>query len=160
MGFLDSLLRKEVRKVISAAVDTVVDDALKDMKDNGSAASPAQTAACGEDGYCRGEQDLRNRIETVIAEEWQGYELKKDVPSSVAGAPEKARKTFTYGIYHDKVPVAMIQILNDKNEYKKLSVRLAQQACADSKIPYMNFMSYMANHREYISKRFQETIKG
>lgn len=108
--------------------------------------------------YCSGEQELRRRIEKIIAEEWPGYELRKNVPSGVMEAPSDAREFYSYGVYRDNVPKAMIMILKDNNAYCRRDVRLARMACELKKIPYMNFMDYMENRPEYISQRFRENI--
>ena len=54
---------------------------------------------------------------------------------------------------------AVIQILDDNNAYCRKSVRLAQQACEDRQVAYMNFMSYMTNRPEYIAKRLEEKLR-
>lgn len=110
--------------------------------------------------FCCGEAELRRRIEKIIAEEWPGYELRKDVPSSVMGAPMGARAFYSYGIYWGESPKAMIMILNNNNAYCRKDVRLARMACEQKKVPYMNFMDYMENRPEYISQRFRENIAG
>lgn len=173
MGFLDNLLRKEVRKVISDAVDTVVDDVLKntfgkDGDNSGAGNGAAQTntdsvekenrKATGAE-ECSGEDLLGKRIEEIAARDWSDYELRKQVPSSEVNAPEGAEAFFEYGFYQGGVLVAVIKILNDNNAYCRKSVRLAQDACRGQNVRYMNFMSYMMNRPEYIAKRFADNIR-
>ena len=118
------------------------------------------TGTGGQDTCCKGEADLRKRIEEIVATEWPDYELRKNVPSGVCGACQGARKEYTYGIYRNGMPIAMIMFLRGNNEYRLKEVRLAQQACIDQRIPYMNFMTYMANRRSYISERLKKEISG
>lgn len=132
MGFLERLLKKETRKVISNV----------------------------EDSFDGGESVLRERIEKIVAEEWADYELKREVPSSVMAAPAGARAAYSYGIYKDNSPKAMIMILSGNNDYRRKEVRLARMACEDKQVAYMNFMSYMANRPEYISERLKKEIRG
>lgn len=172
MGFLDNLLRREVRKVISNAVDTVVDDTLKNAfgKDGESSVANAGGSTSGSSPEkenreatkltnCSGEELLRRRIEEIAASDWSDYELRKQVPSSEVNAPEGAEPFFEYGFYRGGALVAVIKILNDNNAYCRKSVRLAQAACRGQNVKYMNFMSYMMNRPEYIAKRFAENIR-
>ena len=54
---------------------------------------------------------------------------------------------------------AVILILEDNNAYCRKSVRLAQLACKERQVAYMNFMSYMTNRPEYIAKRLEENLR-
>lgn len=169
MGFLDNLLRREVRKVISNAVDTVVDDTLQNVfgkneqsnaGSTGSGADPEkENKAATKNSGCSGEKLLRRRIEEIAARELPDYELRQQVPSSQVGAPEGAEPYFEYGFYQGGVLVAVIKILTNNNAYCRKSVRLAQQACRDHQVIYMNFMSYMTNRPEYISKRLKDNLR-
>lgn len=158
MGLLNSL----IRKAVSTMVDSAVDSVMKNVpgKDSGGTTSPAASKRDVGDEYCRGESDLRGRIESIVAEEWPGYELRKNVSSREMLAQNGASEFYSYGIYHDGVPVAMIMLLRDNNAYRRREIRLAQRACEEQKIPYMNFMTYMANYRSYISGRLRKNIKG
>lgn len=180
MGFLDNLLRREVRKVISNAVDTVVDDTLKNAfgKDGGNsgtgngAASVGNSAAhydtanvrkenrkaTGSDGNS-GESLLGKRIEEIAAREWPEYELRKQIPSSQVEAPEGAEPFFEYGFYRDGKLVAVIKFLGDNNAYCRKSVRLARQACKEHQVAYLHFMSYMMNRPDYIAERLRKEIR-
>lgn len=153
MGFFGDFLSKKMKKAVSDVVGTAVEGV---YHANGFAGENSHDA----DDACRGEADLRKRIETIVATEWPDYELRRNVPSSEFGASEGARKEYSYGIYRNGIVVAMIMLLDGNNEYRLKEVRLAQQACKDQRIPYMNFMTYMANHRSYISKRFKDEIIG
>lgn len=158
MGLLNSL----IRKAVSTMVDSAVDSVMKNVhgKDSSGTTSSATAKRGAGDEYCRGESDLRGRIESIVAEEWPGYELRKNVSSKEMLAQDGASEFYSYGIYHDGVPVAMIMLLNENNAYRRRKVRLAQRACEEQKVPYMNFMTYMANYRSYISERLRKNIKG
>lgn len=180
MGFLDNLLCREVRKVISNAVDTVVDDTLKNVfgKDGGnsgigndstsvgSSAAYYDTAnvrkenrkATGSDENS-GESLLGKRIEEIAAREWPEYELRKQIPSSQVEAPEGAEPFFEYGFYREGKLVAVIMFLLNNNAYYRKSVRLARQACKEHQVTYLNFMSYMMNRPDYIAERLRKEIR-
>ena len=206
MGYLDNLLRREVRKVVSSAVDTVADSVINAVlgkdgragentasvtadhatvennagrenkaefavsRDSAMRESKARLAVSGEGAIrenkaatrqanCSGEGLLRRRIEEIAAREKPEYELRQRVPSSQVGAPRGAEPYFDYGFYQNGILVAVIQILDSNNAYCRRSVRLAQQACEDRQVAYMNLMSYMTNRPEYIAKRLRENLR-
>lgn len=169
MGFLDNLLRREVRKVINRAVDTVVDDTLqnvfgKNEQNSGgstefSADPEKENKAATRSSGNSGEKLLRRRIEEIAARELPDYELRQQVPSSQVSAPKGAEPYFDYGFYQGGVLVAVIKILKDNNAYCRKSVRLAQQACQDQRVAYMNFMAYMTNRPDYIAERLRANIR-
>ena len=172
MGFLNQLFGKEVRKVISDVVDTVVDDALKNAfgktgNQSGAGSGTVQSetdveeenlAATGRE-ESSGEELLGKRIEEIAARDLPGFELRKQVPSSEVDAPEGAESYFEYGFYRDGKLVAVVKFLWDNNAYCRKSVRLAQQACRDKQVTYLNFMSYMTNRPEYIAERLKKNIR-
>lgn len=184
MGFLDNLLRREVRKIVSGAVDTVADGIInavtgQEGQDGGNTAPAADLAASGDkagsiaygngaikenkaatrQANCSGERLLRGRIEEIAAREKPEYELRQKVPGSQVGAPRGAEPYFDYGFYRDGMLAAVILILDDNNAYCRKSVRLARQACEERQVAYMNFMSYMTNRPEYIAKRLEENLR-
>ena len=165
MGFLDNLLRRAVNTAVDAAVENVVDSVF------GRKGQPAATVSASEDNTdrenaaetklinCSGERLLRQRIEEITAREKPEYELRRKVSSKEVNAPDGAEPFFDYGFYRDNLLVAVIMILDNNNAYRRKSVRLAQQACQDQQVGYMNFMSYMTNHPEYISKRLERNLR-
>ena len=189
MGFLDNLLRREVRRVVNSAVNTAVDSVMNTVLDqNGqpegegssavvdsgtggnntateskAAAKRGNTAAENKKATRQennsGERLLRQRIEKTAARELPQYELRQRIPSSQVNAPRGAEPYFDYGFYLDGLLTAVIIILDDNNAYRRTSVRLAQQACHDQQVVYMNFMSYMMNRPEYISQRLKKNLR-
>lgn len=170
MGFLDQLLKKETRKIISSVMDGVVDnvvDTIKDSMNSNQASStekkvstsPAASAATDpdEEDCCYEASVVCERIEKVAAEEWSGYELRKHVPASEMGASEKARD-YSYGLYLNGVPKAMIIIIDVPSHYQKKDVRLAHEACRNQNVFCMNLMLHLPNRRSYISKRLRDNV--
>lgn len=173
MGFLDNLIRRETRRavynVVDSAVDKVVNAAKQNISNNQSDNNPNSNASAYQYGQQpdrtasaqaggSGEAELRRRIEHIVATEWQGYELRSNIPASIFNAKPDA-SSYSYGIYHNGVPVAMIMIIGH-NRYTNRDIRHAQYACEAQNIPYMNFMYYMQNKPEYISGRLRDTIRG
>lgn len=170
MGFLDNLLRREVRKVISSAVDTAVDSVVNNVfgKDGQSSGNTAEAAVGDSTALenkratklenCSGEQLLRQRIEEIAAREKPEYELRQRIPASEVGAPEGARPFFDYGFYRDGALVMVIMIIYDNNMYRRKDVVLAQRACQGQRVKYINLMAYMMNRPEYISQRLKANL--
>lgn len=166
MGFLDNLLHRVVSSAVDTAVDSIMDTVLgkngQSERDEASAAGGNNTAAENEKATRQannsGERLLRQRIEEIAAREFPQYELRQRVPGSQAGVPGDGESYFDYGFYQSRILVAVINILDDNNAYCRASVRLAQKACHDRQIVYMNFMSYMMNRPEYIAQRLKENL--
>lgn len=173
MGFLDNLLKKETRKAISKMVGNAVDNVFDNLNDtinskmgnNGetanstvtvNTASAAATNDPDEENCYYEESVVRARIEKVAAEEWAGYELRKNISASEMGA-EAGAKDYTYGLYLNGIPMAMILIL-DADEYRLKRVRLAHQACRDKGVFCMNLMLQLPNRRSYISEMLRKNV--
>lgn len=150
MGLLSSLLKSEARKLASNVVSDMISSTITDT-------APVKRPDVRETKEAGGEKGLRERLETVIGQEWSDYELRKKVPAAEIGAQWGAR-AYSYGLYRNGQPKAMIMILTDRNHYRKKDVVLAREACEEKGIPYMNFMSHLPNRTEYISKRLRENI--
>lgn len=155
MGFFDNLLKSQVRKVISNAVDNAVDNWMD--KSNQNNAQPV-AANPDESDCCNNESVVRSRVERVVAEEWPGYELRQNIPASAMGAPFDAR-SYTYGIYSNGIPKAMIIILDNPNHYCKKDVRLSHEACERQGVFCMNLLLHLPNRRSYISERLRTNVK-
>lgn len=170
MGFLDSLLRRGTRKIISNvvsnAVDNVIDNINGSINSKTASTSTASTAVNtsatiasndpDEESCYYEESVVRARIEKVAAEEWAGYELRQNISAAEMGA-EAGAKDYTYGLYLNGVPLAMILIL-DADEYRLKKVRLAHQACKDRGVFCMNLMLQLPNRRSYISEMLRKNV--
>lgn len=176
MGFLDNLLSKEARKIISNVVDNVVDKVVDNINDNmnsnseknssyNSSATETQTTYAApsyvedpDEKHCECEEHIvRARVEKIAAEEWRGYELRKDIPASEMGASPEARD-YSYGLYLNGNPVAMIIILDIDWHYRKKDVILAHEACEKQNVFCMNLLLHLPNYRSYISKRLRDNV--
>lgn len=133
MGFLDFLFKKEESKVVNNSPDAL---------------------RYGAEG---GEGGLRARLEYIIATEWSGYELYKEVLAADLGAEQGARN-YSYGLFLNGEPKAMIMLIDDNNHYRRSDVVKAREACERMGVPYMNFMTYMSNRGDYISNRLRENV--
>lgn len=175
MGFLNNLIKREARKVISSAVSDAVDDLIsgssKTESLSGTTAYGSSTTTYGtgtkeaarDEKPCKGEKELRQRLERVFAEEWSGYELRKNVSAAELGADAGARD-YSYGVYFDGQLKAVLMILDtnssQSNEYRKKDVKASKRACEVRGIPYLNFISRLPNRRSYISERLRNTINA
>lgn len=180
MGFFTNLLKSEARKIVSDVVDNVVDNtlgqAVRGQENRTAAAAPVRTTATapasrtsGHSGNAAGagvsraaqgsaEAGLRTNLESVLNSEWSDFELRKEVPASELGAPERAR-AYSYGLYKNGQPKAMFLVVTDKYHHLNGAARQAQTACKAKGIPCMNFFSHLPNTTEYISQRLRENIQ-
>ncbi len=166
MGFLDNLLKREARKIISNVVDNVVDTALdslnSSMKPTNSSA-PARSAVTtdinnpDEEDCGYEESVVCDRIERIAASEWNGYELRKNIPAAALGADSNARD-YSYGLYLNGVPKAMIIIIDIPSHYKKKDVLLAHEACERQHVFCMNLLLHLPNRYSYISKQLSDNV--
>ncbi len=160
MGFLDNLLKKETRKAISKIVGNAVDnvfDNINDTINSKMASNDASATNNPDEESCYYEESVvRTRIEKVAAEEWPGYELRQNISSTEMGAEDGAMD-YSYGLYLNGVPMAMILIL-DSGDYRLKKVRLAHQACRDKGVFCMNLMLQLPNRRSYISEMLRKNV--
>lgn len=97
------------------------------------------------------------KLETIAAEEFSEYELRKDIPASEMTSDGNARD-YSYGLYLKGYPKAFIMIIENRNDYRKKDVVLAKQAAEQGGIPYMNFMMHLPNEPKYISNRLKQNV--
>lgn len=156
MGFLDQLFKKETRKIISEVVDNVIDTVTDNIKDTMN--PDVSISADPDEKDCNyKEAVVCSRIEKVAAEEWSCYELRKNIPAAEMGASENARD-YSYGLYLNGTPVAMIMIIDVPSHYRKKDVLLAHEACEQKNVYCMNLMLHLPNRRSYISKQLRDNI--
>lgn len=144
MGFFSNLLKGEARKVVSNMVGKAVDGFVENKEVN-------KVVPINRDLQASGEKGLRARFEQVVAADFSSYELRKDIPASEAGAVG-----YTYGLYKGGMPCALINVISDRNLYKKPEYVKAKQASVSRGVPHMNFFSHMPNEMGYISNRLKE----
>ena len=107
---------------------------------------------------CYGDYDtVCKRIEKVVATEWSGYELRKNIPAKELGAGFGARP-FTYGIYLNGVPKAMILVMEGRSSYMKKDTRRSHDACYENKVFCMNLMLHLPNRYSYIADMLRKNV--
>lgn len=143
MGFLDNLFKKEAKKFVSGMVEKAVDSAI-----NGGKAGNVKLS---------GVAGLRANLESVFANEYAGYELKQNVPSTEMGA-EYGSVDYSYGLYKNGAPVAFVNVIEQRNDYSKKRFRMAKQAAENNNVPHMNFFAHLPNETSYISERLRKNI--
>ncbi len=174
MGFLDNLLKKEARKIISGVMDSVVDNVVDSAREALGQKEPDNVFVASENSYgggagssfsvssdeesCCGKPDVvEERIRKVLASDFSGMELRKGVRSENIGA-RGISWIYTYGVYKDGIPVAMINFLSGANDYKRKSVLLSKQACEDIRVGYAHFMLRLPNRTSYIRQQLKKII--
>lgn len=152
MGFLDNLLKNKAKQIISDKID----DKFGTIRDSFTRES-SKDASESAKRTRRDNDSITQKLDTIFTEEFSEYEVRENISAQDFQAEEGAQN-YSYGLYLNGEPKAMFMILNGNNEYKKASVVKAQYACSKNGIPYMNFMSYMANHYDYVSNRIHNAI--
>lgn len=170
MGFLDRLLKSKARELVSNVVSNAVDDVINNLSNgqdkepptyqtNTSTVRTTVTATnTDEEDCCYDRNIVCARIEDIAATEWPGYELRTNIPAYDLSAEDGARD-YTYGLYLDGVPKAMIIILEDPSHYRKKDTLLAHKACQVKGVFCMNLMLHLPNRRSYISERLRNNVK-
>lgn len=173
MGFLTNLLKNEAKKIVSDVVDNVVDNtlgqAVRGQENQSTATTSATASTTSNSGKAAaagtskaavgsGESGLRTNLESVLSSEWSDFEVRREIPASGLGAPERAR-AYSYGLYKNGQPKAMFLVVTDKYHHLNGAARQAQTACKAKGIPCMNFFSHLPNTTEYISQRLGENIQ-
>lgn len=157
------LLNRLVRSVISTAVDEVVDNtvgaAIRDAIGNNGTEGKIQnqqntSAGSGKKSHkASGEKVLRERLEEVFCQEWSEYTLQRELRPGTNGA-----RDYSYGLYLNGVPKAMIMVIPKDRHYTKKTERLSADECRAYGVAYLDFYSHLPNEKEYISKRLKEAI--
>ena len=170
MGFLQNLLKKEAGKLISNVINTAKDEVIRTINTDPTAtnkpadvtptrtAAPAATSSANSDeDFCESEKELGERIAKVIANEWPGYELRKNISAGEMDAAFGARK-YSYGLYKDGTPKAMILVLDGRSLYCRKDTRLAHEACDAKGVFCMNLMMHLPNRYSYIAEQLRNNV--
>jgi hypothetical protein len=173
MGFLENLLKKEAKKMLSNVINTAKDEVIRTINSDPEAeyktassttatsaqkSAPVATGTANSDeNFCETEKELGERIAKVVANEWPGYELRKDIPAKEMDAAFGARK-YSYGLYKDGTPKAMILVLDGRSLYCRKDTRLAHEACRDKGVFCMNLMMHLPNRYSYIAEQLRNNV--
>lgn len=146
MGFFDNLIKKEAKKFISNVVGNTADGQIQPNV-------PRRERISEKIGV----KGLKERLEAVISDEYGDYQLRGNVPASEFGA-EYGSRNYSYGLYKEGYPKALIIVIENRNHYRKKEVRLSRDAAERQGIPCMCFFSHLPNRTEYISERLGKNI--
>lgn len=187
MGFLDNLLKKEARKIISNVVDDVTDnvsDSIRsiirpgeDDDSHRTSRSVAPTKAPvnprykegldGDDADCKGNMSLlRSRIEKLAAEDFAEYELRADISTTaqfsgdadINDADISRYPKLSYGFFQNGELKAVLLLLTSSSDYRRKEVSLIRTACRNHGIFYMNLMPHLPNRRTYIVNKLKKGL--
>lgn len=163
MGFLESILKRQVRKIVNNAIDEAVDNtvgaALRDaFGQNGTEGTQNFSQSSNPSVAKRrsgpsGEKLLRQRLQDIFAQDFPDYEVRTNLD---AGVP-KARK-YSYGLYYNGTPRMMIMVISEDSHTVKKDVRLAMAASESYGVPYLNFFAHLPNEVDYIRNRIRESM--
>lgn len=173
MGFLDRLIKKEARKIVAGVLDEVVDTVTDNIKDsirenrNGGSTTVHTTSKSkkapndvdeAEEGCYREADVVKQRIEKVISEEWgDQIEVRKNISSSEMYA-EAGALDYTYGLYNNGSPIAMVIVLDYPDDYWCKRTRLAKEACGRQNVGYVHFITRLPNRTSYIREQLKKIV--
>lgn len=162
MGLLESILKRQVRRIVNNAIDEAVDNtvgvALRDAfgqngKEGTQNFSQSSNPSVARSKGPSGEKLLRQRLTDIFAQDYPDYEVRTNLDSGVP----KARK-YSYGLYYNGTPRMMIMIIDDRNHANLKEVRLAREASANYGVPYLDFYTHLPNEVEYVRNRIRENM--
>lgn len=169
MGFLERLLKKEARKIISSVVDDVVDNVIDTIRDSdndketpnntaSAGTTPVATSVCGDEDRAQSAFDVANRIQKVVDANWgDKLEIRRNIsPSEIAA--EKGAMNGTFGFYYNGSLIAIANILDDGTDYWHKRVRLVKDACQSQGIGYTHFIMRLPNRISYIEEQLKKII--
>ncbi len=172
MGFLDSLLKRGARKLVAGVLDDVTDnvrDSIREKRsgsattvntaDNVTATARQSYSADGPDAdCCNSVKVVEQRIRNVVSEEWgDRIEVRKNIKASEMCADAGALD-YTYGLYYNGAPVAMIILLTPPNYYWNKRTRLAREACERQRVGYVHFIMRLPNRTCYIREQLKKSV--
>lgn len=185
MGFLESIVKRQVRRIVNKAVDEVVDNTVGAVIRD----SFGQNGREGTQNYNQNYRDEKPNYTQSNRERTQYYEdnstssaakrqfiksgerklrerlmgvFVQDYPdyevrSNLDAGVHGARK-YSYGLYYNGIPRMMIMILDNSNEGRLKEVRLAREASASYGVPYLDFYAHLPNEMEYVRNRIRANM--
>ncbi len=177
MGFLSNLFKKEAKKMFTDAINRAANEAIDTFGSTeekcarsqapetaASATSATNSApakaviADSDEESCYGDYDtVCKRVEKVVATEWAGYELRKKIPAKELDAGFGARP-YTYGLYLNGVPKAMILIMDGRSSYRRKDTVRSHEACKENNVFCMNLMLHLPNRYSYIADMLRNNV--
>ena len=164
MGFLDNLISKSTKKMISdiakSAVNAVSEEWNK-ATDN-EALRPANAArSTSEDAVPAGYEALADamamdKVKAVMQREFPQYEVREDVSPTTLGGTGRFLP-YSLGIYENNVPKLFImQVYN--NTCASRYYRWSKEEAAKAGVPLINFEAQYPNRIEYIINRLHQYL--
>ena len=158
MGFLDRLLKKEARKLVAGVLDEVVDNITDSVREQNNSSTTVRKADDSESDCYGTKAVVEQRIRNVVSEEWgDRIEIRKNIKASEMCAQAGALD-YTYGLYYNGAPVAMIVLLSPPNDYWNKRTRLAREACEYNRVGYVHFIMRLPNRTSYIREQLKKIV--
>lgn len=150
------------KKLLKIAGERVIDSFSENVINNNSSSNNSYNNYNNSNNITNkpvyDEERCRNNIEQVISNEYVGYDLRRNVPSTEMYATDNA-VDYTYGLYRNGFPVLFINVIGNRNDYSLLRFRRAKEAAVANGVPHLNFFSHLPNEISYISNRIRANIK-
>lgn len=164
MGFLDNLISKSTKKMISDLAKSAVDAVSEEWnKATGSETSRPVYAASGTSndtmpaGYeAFADAMVIDKIKAVMQREFPQYEVREDVSPTTLGGTGRFLP-YSLGIYENNVPKLFIMEIYN-NTCASRYYRWSKEMAAKAGIPLINFVAHYPNRIEYIINRLHQYL--
>lgn len=165
MGFLDSLLSKSTKKIVSdltkAAIDAVA--SAVDADSTSQVSKPAsgqavqtvaETVPAGYEGLV--DEEVDTKLEAILSKEFPQYELRTQVSPETIGGTGRFMP-YSYGIYENDKPKLFIMIVSN-NTCASRYYRWSKEAAGKAGIPMINFVYTFSNKIPYMIDRLHQYL--
>ena len=176
MGFLERIVKRQVRRIVNNAVDEFVDNTVGEALRGNSGQNgregtqnyntnydyreetqdrryDSKQSALQRQYMRSGEKTLRKRLMGVFVRDYPDYEVRSNLDAGVNGA-----RKYSYGLYYNGMPRMMIMVLPVDQRSVTRDVKLAKEASESYGVPYLNFFSHLPNEVDYIRNRIRENM--
>lgn len=161
MGFLDRILKREAEKLVNSVIDGFAEKASGANTANQPTAAASGVLSKEEESCYKSAAVVAQRIEKVLADHYQGYTFRRDVP--IADFGQKQYKTCSkYTIdYVISDPsgreTAAVMILNCGMESKNWTASL-YRILEDRGIRHAHFLLHLPNRTSYVEEQLKKIL--
>ncbi len=153
MGFLDSLLSKSAKKLVSEVAKTAL-DALSGESESSDANIKTVSVPAGYEALADTEPDTK--IRAVLQKEFPQYEVRENVSPETLGGTGKFLP-YSFGVYENGVPRLFIMVVY-RNTCASRLYRFSKEEATKNSVPLINFVYAFENRIDYIIQRLHEYL--
>lgn len=170
MGFLDNLLNKSAKKIVSDIARTATDavsgelsqsirEGIQELTGSASAttAAPAYAASTATAPTGTGKyEEVDDKLRAILSKEFPQYEVRENVSPETLGGTGKFMP-YSFGIYENSSPKLFIMVVYN-NTCASRTYRWSKEEAAKAGIPLINFVYAFENRTDYITNRLHQYL--